>query len=310
MPLPYYVQVEPTTRCNLKCPYCTRSTYNKEDLKADLDESFIDLVLKNKNLRILKIQGMGEPFAYKNLEKIVKKAKNKGLVLETTTNGTTLLNNFKDRKLLLENFDIVNISIDAGTKETFEEYSTGANFEKVIDGISLLNMERIKSNSKLQIIAAFVITHQNFKEIPIFINMMKNIGIKKLGFPEIENWKIPSDLDYKYYADQHMEYLNKRIEIEGYLRKELGSELLGYPNLLWTLKRGPRKGNCDWGFYNAFYTESGLLTPCCIRMENKYALNPKNDLTLEDNWNSVELQEFRLSHLNNLKNIYCDNCPG
>ena len=313
MPFPFYIQVEPTTRCNLKCPYCTRNSYSKEDLKSDIDINSILNFIKKSPLRVLKIQGMGEPFAYKYLEEICIAAKRKNIALETTTNGTTLLRNPDHIHILINYFDIVNISIDAGNKETFELNRVGAKYEDVLEGIKILVNKRNETKSRLRIRAAFVLTESNYNEIPDFVKTMKQIGVESCGFPEVENWKIPTDLDYEIYSSYYVNYIEKRPQIQKFIKSNFSTEEIHEHGLDYQLYRGKRKGNCDWMFYKGFITESGNLTPCCIRMENKYSIEKNKsiiDNDFEESWNTGNAAEFRQSHLNNTPNVYCDNCPG
>lgn len=82
--------IEPTSCCQLECPYCYRSTSNNEyqkfhrnlsDLKLEVDE-----LIKQRNIQTLSIGG-GEPLLYPELNEITRYARSKKLNVLIYTNG-------------------------------------------------------------------------------------------------------------------------------------------------------------------------------------------------------------------------------
>lgn len=115
MPLPTFVQLEPTTRCNLRCIMCTRCTLNPKRLNKDLTlEDFKKIIKQIPTLRGIKIQGMGEPFLNPELHDILEFGINHGIKFTTITNGTVLDKNIE----LIKYFDEIRVSIDTTNRET------------------------------------------------------------------------------------------------------------------------------------------------------------------------------------------------
>lgn len=85
--------IEPTTRCNLKCPGCYRGA-DKDDhvpytLSLDEVKSQIDWFIEHRNIHTLSISG-GEPLLYKYIKEVVEYATSKKLRTMIYTNGLSL----------------------------------------------------------------------------------------------------------------------------------------------------------------------------------------------------------------------------
>jgi MoaA/NifB/PqqE/SkfB family radical SAM enzyme len=79
------------------------------------------------------------------------------------------------------------ISIDAGTKETYENSTRlGGNWDNLISNLKFI--ATIPSLKKVK--TSFVVQQSNYKEMGIFLNIMKEIfGIKtRVFFGKINNW--------------------------------------------------------------------------------------------------------------------------
>ena len=81
------VMIEPTTRCNLNCSYCSYSRSNRP--KKDLAlYGFCDIIGQIPNIDRIHLQGLGEPFLCKDLGKMADCCDCSNITVTTTTNGT------------------------------------------------------------------------------------------------------------------------------------------------------------------------------------------------------------------------------
>ncbi|WP_048203482.1 radical SAM protein [Methanocaldococcus infernus] len=177
MPLPFFVQIEPTTKCNLNCEFCTRKTLPDYRLNKDINLELVKKILKeNPNLKIVKLQGLGESTISNNLKEIAEILKSKDIYLITVVNGTTLIHE-KIRQILLRYFDEIIISIDSVDEETFERIRKGAKFKNVIQGLK--NLIKENQNFKRKIKINYVFSHLNYKEIPKAIEFFESLGVDK-----------------------------------------------------------------------------------------------------------------------------------
>jgi MoaA/NifB/PqqE/SkfB family radical SAM enzyme len=84
-----YVQLESTTKCNMKCKTCIRSTGENFDMPFDSFTSIIDQLQSSRlSTEQVDLTGVGEPLLNKNLISMVKYAKRSGFRVGFTSSLT------------------------------------------------------------------------------------------------------------------------------------------------------------------------------------------------------------------------------
>lgn len=183
---PSYVQIEPTTKCNLKCKICIRSRLEprvSDDMQLDLFKSIIDQLRRPLYAtQAINMTGLGEPFMNPNIISMVRYAKSKGLSVMMDTNLTKvddeILKDVIDSRL-----DTLVVSFDGACKETFESIRVGAVFEKVIENTKLLLELKKKLNvKKPAIVLNSTIREENVHEIPEMIKAAEDLGVNGIVF--------------------------------------------------------------------------------------------------------------------------------
>jgi MoaA/NifB/PqqE/SkfB family radical SAM enzyme len=302
-PMPSYIQLEPTTKCNCMCPTCTRKTLSSNRQNKDLSlEEFKKIISQIPTLKQIKLQGMGEPLLCPDLRRILAHGIAKGIDFTTISNGTMLSDENID--LVLTYFKSFTISFDAGTKATFEKTRVGADYEKVIHNIEKLMKRKNELESKTVISLNFVATHLNFREIPLFFELGEKLGIDNIGVVEVENWLIPTQKEYR----EKNQFIKLSREIKKDIKKYV-EDYKGKPGI-GLLSSDRRKYQCQWVLGAIFITVDGFVTPCCIRMDPDL-INFGNIFytSFKDIWNGKEIRKFRGARIWHLCNPVCDNCP-
>jgi radical SAM protein with 4Fe4S-binding SPASM domain len=170
---PLHLDIESTNNCNLKCTMCTRN-FMKEKIgfmKWDLYKKIIDEAAKHK-LPSIKLNYRGEPLMHPDLIKMVKYAKNNGIIeVQFNTNGL-LLDEEISRELIKAGIDRIIFSFDGATKETYEKIRTGSNFEKVMGNIKrFVDIKNLMGKKRPCTRIQMVKTKENVHEINKFISM-------------------------------------------------------------------------------------------------------------------------------------------
>jgi radical SAM protein with 4Fe4S-binding SPASM domain len=134
-----------TSICNLKCPFCA-TTYrdkliNKGFISFDTVRKIIDEGADN-GLYGVKFNYRGEPLLHKEICKFVAYAKHKGLIDVYFNTNAMLLDADMAKNLIESGLDRMSVSIEGFTKEIYERYRVGANFEKVLSNIINLQDEK------------------------------------------------------------------------------------------------------------------------------------------------------------------------
>ena len=308
MPLPTFVQIEPTTKCNLECKFCSRHSLNKSRLNKDLNlEQFEYILSKIPTLKKIKLQGLGEPLLNKEISKILNVAKDSKKIISLISNG--LMFKKVDIDPLLQILDCFYISIDSLDLSSFSEIRGGASLKEVIENIDFIIRKRNEFKSSTRVGINFVITHLNYKELFELERFVRDHKIDILSLIEVENWHTPVEESFK----EAKGYIKSARAISGEVRnaiKIIEGKLEKTPVELEYADSKKRKMTCRWPFDYCFITVDGFVTPCCIR-SNPDIINFGN-IYKEDFktiWNGKKYREFRRTFIKNLPNSVCDCCP-
>lgn len=132
---PRYLQIEPTTRCNFTCGFCTGRHLVQQDL--DL-AAFIRLVDGLDDLAHVELQGEGEPLLHPDLFAMMRHLRGRfpALRISLITNGS--LFTAQNVEALLDcQVDTILVSLESADGETFRAIR-GGHLERVKRGITLL----------------------------------------------------------------------------------------------------------------------------------------------------------------------------
>ena len=117
------LNLEFTTICYANCVMCPRNVVKEQGY---IDEKTIDNVLefaKQQQLFEISISGRGEPTLHPNADSLLKRIHklNVPLSIVTTTDGM----NEENYKKIIDNIDILRISVSSIKKETFKKIHRG-----------------------------------------------------------------------------------------------------------------------------------------------------------------------------------------
>jgi|GEM_PF-5032685 len=134
------ITIEITTKCNLRCSYCPKSTLQNEVIADMPKELFITTVNQalqmNPKPKEIWLVGLGEPLLYPDFSEAVAYIKNVGPAVKVTTvtNGTLL--NGKNRDMLARSgIDIVVISLNATSREQYKAINNADLYDKTVENI-------------------------------------------------------------------------------------------------------------------------------------------------------------------------------
>ena len=179
------IQVEGYNVCNLKCKMCPYELMSrkKEKMSFEFYKRVIDLA-ENFGIRNVELNFYNEPLLDDLLIERILYAKAKGMNVALSTNGV-LLTDEKISMLLEAQPDVITISFDGATKETYEKIRRGGNFEKVKENIIKLVNERNRRKSKTKITITYTVVEDNFNEIDLFEKSWINI-VDEINFWEAD----------------------------------------------------------------------------------------------------------------------------
>ncbi|MCD4664254.1 MAG: radical SAM protein [Bacteroidales bacterium] len=176
-----HIEIETSTKCNLNCIMCKmseRTKINKNKLLSFDDACYFFNEIKAPRVTL---SHNGEPFLNPEIFRIINYIYKKGSWTSVTTNFSFLPGSPKD--LVKSGLNILKISLDAATPETYNKIRKNSDFDSIIKTIKNLLLEKEKLSSKNPLIRlGFVIQEQNYKEIDLFVRLAANLGIKFVRF--------------------------------------------------------------------------------------------------------------------------------
>jgi len=291
---PWRIQIEPTSKCNLHCLSCSRSTYSK-DMIGDMNLNDFKYIINTiPNLLYAKIQGMGEPFFNKEIVNMLKYCKKKNIVTEIITNGTIFVEES------LNYLDRLGFSFDGGTKETFELLRPGANFENVINNIK----KAVKLREKTIIMMVVTVSNNNINELTEIVDLAWSLKVNSIHFGLVEQWIVDQNEKRKEVFNLIPKNYRQKIVKAVKYAEEFGLQTSFNLNRDWAK-------TCLWPWHGLFITYDGFITPCCIRPD-KRVINFGNVLkeSFHEIWNNKKYQQFRISLKENKPTNICKNCPS
>lgn len=145
---PIHLDVEVTNACNLRCPFCAVTfknwgPYRRGYMDMALFAKIIDEGVEN-GLCSAKLSLRGEPMLHPRLFEMIRYAKDKGIMDVFINTNATLLGENKINQLIDSGLDRISVSFEGITREVYESYRVGANYEKVLSHIKNLRLIREK----------------------------------------------------------------------------------------------------------------------------------------------------------------------
>lgn len=298
---PIYLQLEPTTRCNLKCKMCYGSYERRicDDLTL---EGFQKIINQFPRLIKIHLQGIGEPLLNKNIFKMIRYAKSKGIKIDLATNATLIDLNMA-KEIVSSGLDYIEFSIDSSTPQIYEEIRSGANFEKVVSNIK--NLIKEKGDSKkpeMKIIT--LVMNETVDEIPQMVKFVHQLGINSLLLIQVQPWD-ENHLKKLYKDEINFTQRAKKSMLEA---KKVAKELKVYLDLTTPITTGLVRG-CKRPWISVSVLCDGYVVPCC-RVINPDEINFGNVFkdNFKDIWNSVKYKAFRKALKGDFRPTVCNNC--
>lgn len=286
--------LEPSANCNLQCTTCVTVDYrtrNKGFMEFDNFKKVVDEVRPS----YLVLGGYGEPTLNKRYLDMIRYAKSRRISVKSVTNATTLNEKTAD-EIVLSGLDLLNISLDGATKETFEKIRVGADYDTVIRNIKLIVSAKAKYGRKKPAVNIdMTIFRDNVHEIPAMIRLCHaEFGIQ----PVFSLFMLYDKDDKKHLAlsntDETRRYLLEGIEEAD--RRGYASSSSSLTINLEVLKMKYTKkvtSPCFLPWLGLNVTWDGRAFPCCYYYDCQVDLGNVFEEGFEAVWNGEKFQNFR-----------------
>jgi len=183
----YYVSINIDDSCNLACPSCRKSKVYRTDgeefnSRYKLVVRLLNLINKFDSPIEIMMSGNGDPFAsliYRPL--LLGMEPKKNINIRFLTNGL-LLKKLMPKMSIKQSIRHLDISIDAGDRETYERVRLGGKWETLIE-----NLDYVKHNMDCEVTLKFVLQRDNLASLDNFVSLVERYQFRGNIIP-IEDW--------------------------------------------------------------------------------------------------------------------------
>ena len=293
---PITAMIEPVNFCNLKCPLCPTGQglikRKKESMKLEDFKKIIDNL--GYSIIHLRLWNWGEPLINRELGKMIKYAKSKGIYVNTSTNSFFLDEKIA-RELIKSGLDQLIVSMDGASEETYNKYRKNGNFNKVVSVLKKAVALKEKLGTKYpEIKLQFIIMKHNEHEIEKIIKLAKEIGVDTLFFKTVGVMDPQLKKEINKYIPTN-EKFRRYVYIEGEEMKPV--KLRGRV--------------CDYLWEEITVNVDGAVVPCCRDAHGKYVFGNLKQEKLSKIWNGERMVNFRKQVLSSKDKIdICRLCSG
>jgi MoaA/NifB/PqqE/SkfB family radical SAM enzyme len=289
---PVHVSIEPTNACNARCPVCETGKGDMRRKTGFLDEQlyrqFIDDVAPTT--AVLLYYFMGEPFMHRSAYDMIRYARDKGIFVETCTNG-----DFVDAEGVIFS-DINRISFQLGGMDeaTHQRYRVRSKLDKAVKHLEeLVALRKRHPESNVQIEVGFIVMRHNEHQVNDFLDWARKIGVDRANVidPCARNMfeahaYLPRDRKYWFYDEEAFE--------RGVLKP----------------KRLP-DNECVWIWNSIQLNWDGTAVPCCRDPNGRFPLGNVFEKGLRAVFNGEAATDFRRNILTQQGKVsICKLCSG
>ncbi len=293
--LPYRLQIENGNICNLRCTMCALNMMKRKKGMLTLDK--YKEIFNTIKPAYVNLTGYSEMILNSDIFEIIKYSKTKGAFTKIDSNAT-LTTEERAKKIVESGLDLISISVDGATKETYEKIRIPAKFEVVINNLKGLVKTRNEMDSKLQIHLAFVSQIGNIHELPLIIKLADEIGVDQINSAFVTEYDIKeyrkNKLDNMNIAELRKHY-NEALVMKQNVKVKVNIDSVGY--YIDKIEKDEQKNlndaHCYLPWYSAYITWEGDVLPCCYFYDAQLSFGNVFKTSFKEIWKSKKYQDFR-----------------
>ncbi len=267
---PLFIDIEATSICNLKCPFCATTFRNGKIKKGFISFETVKRIIDegaSEGLYGVKFNIRGEPLLHPEIYKFIRYAKDKGLIDVYFNTNAMLLTEDMARRLIDAGLDRISISMEGHTKEVYERQRLGANFD-----IVLSNIKRTQAMK-----GRLGVRHPTIRIQTVML------PDEKIDFDEYKGFwsKIADEVAYLDYKEMKVR------------RKEIKSN--------WACPQIWQRMAVWW---------DGTILPCNHDDDGLLSLGSVSKIKIKEAWHSKKMDEIRDIHKKGMAHKVgaCDGC--
>jgi len=311
---PPFLEIEPTTVCNLRCVCCEHSYWEEKPANmsfAQFKKIFDDFGTP----KWLGLTGIGSSYLNKDYHKMLAYAKSKGTIIEVFDHFAHFRNDDEIKELIEIGPDFQFISTYGASKRSFEKVCRGSNYETIEKNLKTFVKLKKQMKKHFPILNFhYIITSESKNEVLQFMDFVHSLDTE-IGeilitpmlhsFKEAE--KYVADIDEAYVSEVKERAKKYGIPITVNMSAKQESE---------GLQSKPPIKNCK-EYIMPFIFVTGHITPCCAQNEanarewqKKLSLGNALEKPFREIWYSEKYKAMRKAIRENKVPSKCAICPA
>ena len=322
--MPFEVTIDPSTVCQLSCPYCSvgAGTISRDQgvLRPNIHRKM--LCGLSDSLFIIWYFSTGEPLLNRFLPEIIASTRGKEVYSIISTNLSLKLSDERIEKILSCGLGCISISIDGASAETYSRYRVGGDFDLVMHNLRrLVERKRALGLEFPYIEWRFLVFRHNTHEVTRARELATKIGVDLLEFhygnapPDAVDHEVqradPMDLNPVVSGPAIERAVNKTPTSLMMAMQSGKSKILSKtPSIV---MNSELRQKCDWLYFGSTLFPNGSVGPCCLSNEEPDDFGKlSSDIEFKDIWNNALYREARSLWINknwNKTERVCARCP-
>lgn len=290
IPPPKSIWIEPTNICNLKCSWCYQSTGSMKRKKGSMTlETYNRIISEVRPFKPeISLHLAGESLLHKDFFSFVEIAKQNGLVVGVTTNGTLLRKD--DFGILGTGIDTINVSLAGSDREDYLRVRGTDDFEAIRQDIIDLAKRKVALKSPTKIYLNVTATEQNASRLPVFRSEFGSMaGIDGIIVRDLMDWQGSVEIARMKVRKSGFKWRFAKIV--------KGNEIL---LSIYMIMRNIRKSRKLRGrtYCNSVCSSAGILwdgtvVPCCLDYNGSIDLGNINEKSFMEIWKGDAMARMR-----------------
>jgi radical SAM protein with 4Fe4S-binding SPASM domain len=240
----------------------------------------------------------GEPFLNKDIFRMIEYAKKAGIKVSISSHLNTLKEEWI-HSIIRSKLDHLIVSLDGASRESYQKYRIGGNYDVVISNMKkLINLKKKYKSKYPRVTWQYLVMRQNEEEVDKSRQKAAEIGV--------------DDLDLRpMRCDMGKEpFLNDKEKVESiteWLPREKKYSRYNYE----TEKKNNHLSRCLFLTTTMVINANGSVSPCCGVYDEKWDFGNVFEDGVFHVWNNMKYQEARktvLSKHTSNKDLICAYC--
>lgn len=281
---PYLAMIETCNFCNLRCPTCTTPRDKISRAKAVMKLGEYKKIINNIKdyISVVLPWFSNEPFINADMIEMIKYSHQNNLYTVISTNAV-LLDEKKSKEVMESGLDEIILCLDGMSKESYEPFREGADFDKVINNIKNFCSLKKKTGLKKPFVEIqFILTKLNQKEVESARSFARSLGVDRF---RVKSFALS---EYAYTKDEIKDLSEKFLpddpRYSAKIRYEKAGDILEIKN---------KKKKCDLVSSNIVVLTDGSVVMCCYDLNGKYSYGNALENNLKDFWNAEGVKKKR-----------------